>query len=151
MEKVIKKSDNESIKEIVKDKIESNDDEIDSNDDINIYGDNIYILQRFGYEDDYKHRYDSGFYPKVLGIYKSYEKAYNEKIRLMIESIEDKFNDYEPKAFKSYFIMIDDEYRLKEKIKEHEDSVESIHEDMHKGEFVDTTESFDIGVEKLII
>ena len=53
-----------------------------------------YSLQRIDYEDDYKHRYDSGVYPQTIKLYKTYTEAYEVMYKDMKDEIEEYYNEY---------------------------------------------------------
>lgn len=107
----------------------------------------MYTLTHTNYEDDYKHRYDSGVYPDTLGVYKTYQKAYSAQIESMKEVIQNYFNDlYDPDSYLikylKYFDIINDWYIVKETMDN--DEVEELADNILRGEFVDYTDEWEI-------
>lgn len=110
----------------------------------------VYIVKKCSYEDDYKHRWDSGFYDDICGCYSSYEKADKKRYKVIREEIKDRLesvdiNDWN--GVKNYF-ETDDKYhtQLKKKYEHDEDTLEKIYDELFKGEYVDRT--FNIEIKK---
>jgi len=47
----------------------------------------VYVLLETSYEDDYKHRYDSGVSVNIIGVYSSLEKAENKKLNEVLKAL----------------------------------------------------------------
>jgi len=106
----------------------------------------MYVLIQTDYEDDYKHRYDSGVYTNTIGAYNNISDAHLAEEKYTRKKIEDRVMDYEQYDFftpeqEEYFYKIYDEdddkkeypeYKLKDDI-----DIDDAKEEFLRGEFVD--------------
>src|SRR5882672_5050112 len=53
----------------------------------------VYVLLQIEYEDDYKHRYDTGFYQEVIGVYSTLQNAKDKYIDVLGEKIQATVDD----------------------------------------------------------
>ena len=105
----------------------------------------IYTVNKIEYEDDYKHRYDSGVYQTTLGTYSSYDKVcvvkMNDQIKELIESADDLFDDDDEnykREIKKYFNVEEDECGyLNYEVNLDNYCIDKICNDVFEGVFVD--------------
>lgn len=94
----------------------------------------VWTVQITSYEDDYKHRYDSGVYPQEVRLFKTKKMAEEYIIDSIIEEIEDQGIDIS-EDMKKYFKK--DSYILKKKYKSNMDVANELHQTFLSGSYVE--------------
>lgn len=116
----------------------------------------IFTLIRTDYEDDYKHRYDSGVYVSVHGTYSTIGKAYEEEEKdkrvTLLNYCDDHYIDEETEYLKYFTYDKESEgdhtYYNNFKFKDDVD-IDDLCEIMLKGEFVEYCTVWNIEERKL--
>ena len=110
-------------------------------------------VQIISYEDDYKHRYDSGVYPQNLRLFKTKKKAHEYVTKEMEEAMLEHMNEYElnvqtaeKNGIVGYFNQPaeGDGWTLKDEYKGKYSILRSLVDKVLKGECVDTVMTFQV-------
>lgn len=117
----------------------------------------IFTVVFTNYEDDYKHRYDSGVYPSSPKLFRNKDNAERFLRSEIFDRINDHLNDHEYALTSEYIsedilpYIIDDNgsAQISESYKYDIDVLKSIYKNVMKGEFVDYM--FDWSFKKIII
>ncbi len=111
-------------------------------------GKKVYIVTMTTFEDDYKHRYDSGVYPQKPQTFSTLKKAENYVMAEIMDGVNQDENIDKFDAVDEYFDKVEKDgevvdYKLKKKFKTLA-SITGLYEHFFKGEFVDYTMEYQI-------
>jgi hypothetical protein len=105
-----------------------------------------FTVQITKFEDDYKHRYDSGVYPQSPKLFRHYENAKKFVCEEMTDHVIVYINEEWNKdpIQKQYFNIVDDCLEIKHEYKHDLDAIEVLIETYLKGAYVDYLVEYDI-------
>jgi hypothetical protein len=108
-------------------------------------GKKVFIVSYTDYEDDYKHRYDSGVYHHLYGVYSTLKKAEEAEQKIKVDFINENSEQMdEDDPFMKYFEKSEYDYKLMKKYEDNEKIVDKIYDKWNKGEYVDYQQEIDI-------
>jgi hypothetical protein len=105
----------------------------------------VYVVNIIHYEDDYKHRYDSGVYPEEPKIFKSKQEAEKYVSSEIFDTINEDLEcmgKSKLEGYAEYFKK--DKSSLLTKYKYDFETMKDLHEHFCQGEFVDKTMEWSI-------